>query len=57
MELIAFIINLHIYGSLDDSVLFVRKILPFIELGVFVIVIILTEVSLRKKFDKDGEKR
>jgi len=56
LELIAFIINLHIYGSLDDSVLFVRKILPFIQLGIFIIVIILTEVSLRKNFNKDGEK-
>lgn len=57
LELIAIIINLNIYGLLDDSVLLIRKILPFIQLLIFVIVIILTEISLRKNFNKDGEKR
>lgn len=57
LEMIAFIINLHVYGAYDDAVLAIRKILPYIQIAVFIVIIIMTEVSLRRFFNKDGERR
>jgi uncharacterized membrane protein len=57
LEMTALIINLHIYGSFDGTIMLVRKILPYIQLVLFFIVIIQTEVSLRKNFTKDGARK
>ena len=56
-ELIAFVVNLHVYGIYDGAVEIIRKILPYIEIAAFIVIIIMTEVSLRKNFNQEGERR
>lgn len=57
LELAAFIVNLHIYGSFDSFIMMIRKILPYIQFAMFILVIILTEMMLRKTFTKDGARK
>lgn len=57
LELVAVMINLPIYGSWDGYVLVLRKILPYIQLVLFFLAVLLTEIALRKNFTKDGVRR
>lgn len=57
LEGIALLFILPIYGSLDSFVMVIREILPYIQLVIFFVIVILTERALRKTFTEEGERK